>query len=174
MKKQFLNFKIQKFAEGGEPTPKTYSEEEYLALKKRVDEMSTNEKNLKIQLKERMTDDEKKAQEQEALNQKLANYESQLENISVEKELLKGGFTSEEITKIIESKGNNVSLATTISTIFQAKLEQEKKKWQQELSDQTKGVNGGSNSGDEESYAVKKAKSYVKKEQVTQWGNYSR
>ena len=95
------------------------------------------------------------------------------ENISIEKELLKGGFTSEEIEKVIKEKGNNVSLATTIANIVKAKLEQAKKEWQQELIDKTKGVSGSSNNGDgEESIAIKKAKQSKKQEPPVSWGNY--
>lgn len=172
-KENAIKFNLQFFGEGGEPQPKTYSEEEYNKLKARVDEMSKNEKSLKQQLSEKMTEDEKKQDEANQLQQKLQQYESQLENITIEKELLKGGFSNEEIEKILKEKGNNLSLATTISTIFKEKLEKAKKDWETDLINKTKGVEGGSE-GNEESYAVKKAKNIKKEEPQIKWGSFQK
>lgn len=171
--KEPIKFNLQFFGEGGEPQPKTYSEEEYNKLKARVDEMSKNEKALKQQLSDKMTDEERKLEEANQLQQKLQQYESQFENISIEKELLKGGFTSEEIEKIIKEKGNIVNLATTISTIFKEKLDKAKKDWDTELINKTKGVEGG-NEGGEESYAVKRAKGFKKEEPKIEWGSFNK
>lgn len=115
---------------GGEPQtqPKTYSEQEYLTLKNRIDEMSKNEKKLKEQLASNMTEEQKKAQEREEVDKKLAEYESKFEDYSLKEELLKGGiFTNEEIDTIIKEKNDKSKLLNSVVTLVKSKIEEAKK-----------------------------------------------
>ena len=138
MKKEGLRLgNIQFFAEGddGGTTPKTYSQEEVDKLnaemakyKARVDELSKNEKKYKDEIKAKLSEEEKKAQEQEEINKKLADYESKFEDFALKEELVKlNTFTSEEIESIVKEKGDKVALLKTIGTLVTAKLEKAKK-----------------------------------------------
>lgn len=181
-KKQIFRIGIQFFADGGgangeggnaggDPNNgsgvQNVSLEEYNNLKKelekfknRIDEMSKNEKNLKQQIIDKQTDEEKQAQLEKEKDEKLAKYEDEFENMSIKEKLLEGGFTTQEIQELIKEKKNPVSFAQAFSTLYAKKVEEEKKKWQKELVDKTKGVSGGSggeqNDPDLESYLSNK------------------
>lgn len=138
MKKEGLRLgNIQFFAEGddGGTPPKTYSQEEVDKLnaemakyKARVDELSKNEKKYKDEIKAKLSEEEKKAQEQEEINKKLADYESKFEDFALKEELVKlNTFTSEEIESIVKEKGDKVALLKTIGTLVTTKLEKAKK-----------------------------------------------
>lgn len=166
--KLFKRMNIQFFAEpgtdggsepgvggGGAGNTETVSKADYDKLlkqfeaqKNRIDELARNEKEYKKQIADKQTDEEKKAQAEKETQDLIAQYKSQIENMSIEKELLSGGFTSEETNKIIESKGDSLKLAKSLSEIFKKKLEDSKKAWEKELVDKTKSVSGsgGSNS----------------------------
>ena len=66
MEKNKIKFRLQFFAEGGdpnpsvEPTPNPPSAEEYQKLKARCDELAKSEKSLKQQIQAKMSDEEKK------------------------------------------------------------------------------------------------------------------
>ena len=53
-------------------------QEEYEKLKASFDKTSSELASLKKQVQQKMTDEEKKAEEDKALREKVANYESQL------------------------------------------------------------------------------------------------
>lgn len=156
-----IPFKLQFFGEG-EPTPepnpnlKTYSHEEYAKLKASFDKTSSELASLKKQI---MTDEEKKAEEDKALREKVANYESQLENLTLEKSLTKNNlFSSEEAQNILKSKDNKSEMLESIMTLVTAKIEQAKKNAIAEFM-QSSNVTGGiktPNSADDEIIAMAK------------------
>lgn len=159
-----IPFKLQFFGEG-EPTPepnpnlKTYSQEEYEKLKASFDKTSSELANLKKQVQQKMTDEEKKAEEDKALREKVANYESQLENLTLEKSLTKNNlFSSEEAQNILKSKDNKSEMLESIMTLVSAKIEQAKKNAIAEFM-QSSNVTGGiktQNSADDEIIAMAK------------------
>lgn len=159
-----IPFKLQFFGEG-EPTPepnpnlKTYSHEEYEKLKASFDKTSSELASMKKQLQEKMTDEDKKVAEDMALREKLANYESQLENLTLEKSLTKNNlFSSEEAQNILKSKDNKSEMLESIMTLVSAKIEQAKKNAIAEFM-QSSNVNGGiptPNSADDEIIAIAK------------------
>lgn len=156
-----IPFKLQFFGEG-EPTPepnpnlKTYSHEEYAKLKASFDKASSELASLKKQI---MTDEEKKAEEDKALREKVANYESQLENLTLEKSLTKNNlFSSEEAQNILKSKDNKSEMLESIMTLVSTKIEQAKKNAIAEFM-QSSNVTGGvktPNSADDEIIAMAK------------------
>lgn len=154
-----IPFKLQFFGEGEptpEPNPKTYSHEEYAKLKASFDKTSSELASLKKQI---MTDEEKKAEEDKALREKVANYESQLENLTLEKSLTKNNlFSSEEAQNILKSKDNKSEMLESIMTLVSAKIEQAKKNAIAEFM-QSSNVTGGvktPNSVDDEIIAMAK------------------
>lgn len=159
-----IPFKLQFFGEG-EPTPepnpnlKTYSQEEYEKLKASFDKTSSELASLKKQVQQKMTDEEKKAEEDKALREKVANYESQLENLTLEKSLTKNNlFSSEEAQNILKSKDNKSEMLESIMTLISAKIEQAKKNAIAEFM-QSSNVTGGiktPNSADDEIIAMAK------------------
>lgn len=159
-----IPFKLQFFGEG-EPTPepnpnlKTYSHEEYEKLKASFDKTSSELASLKKQLQQKMTDEEKKAEEDKALREKVANYESQLENLTLEKSLTKNNlFSSEEAQNILKLKENKNEMLESIMTLVSAKIEQAKKNAIAEFM-QSSNVTGGiktPNSADDEIIAMAK------------------
>lgn len=155
--KCLLPLNIQLFAEGdgndGGTTQKTYSEEEYNKLKASFDKTSSELAEAKKQAKAKMSEDEKKAQEQEEVNKKLAEYESKFEDYALKEELLKGNvFTSEEIENIIKQKADKPTLLKTIMTLFNSKIENIKKEAVAEFmkSSDVGGSNGGKSSTDKD------------------------
>lgn len=159
-----IPFKLQFFGEG-EPTPepnpnlKTYSQEEYEKLKASFDKTSSEFASLKKQVQQKMTDEEKKTEEDKALREKLANYESQLENLTLEKSLTKNNlFSSEEAQNILKLKENKNEMLESIMTLVSAKIEQAKKNAIAEFM-QSSNVTGGiktPNSADDEIIAMAK------------------
>lgn len=159
-----IPFKLQFFGEE-EPTPepnpnlKTYSYEEYEKLKASFDKTSSELASLKKQVQQKMTDEEKKAEEDKALREKVANYESQLENLTLEKSLTKNNlFSSEEAQNILKSKDNKSEMLESIMTLVSAKIEQAKKNAIAEFM-QSSNVTGGiktQNSADDEIIAMAK------------------
>lgn len=154
-----IPFKLQFFGEGDptpEPNPKMYSHEEYEKLKASFDKTSSELASLKKQV---MTDEEKKAEEGKALREKLANYESQLENLTLEKSLTKNNlFSSEEAQNILKLKENKNEMLESIMTLVSAKIEQAKKNAIAEFM-QSSNVTGGiktPNSEDDEIIAMAK------------------
>lgn len=159
-----IPFKLQFFGEGEltpEPNPnlKTYSHEEYEKLKASFDKASSELASLKKQAQQKMTDEEKKAEEDKALREKLANYESQLENLTLEKSLTKNNlFSSEEAQNILKSKDNKSEMLESIMTLVSTKIEQAKKNAIAEFM-QSSNVNGGiptPDSADDEIIAMAK------------------
>lgn len=159
-----IPFKLQFFGEGEpapepNPNPKTYSHEEYEKLKASFDKTSSELASLKKQVQQKMTDEEKKAEEDKALREKVANYESQLENLTLEKSLTKNNlFSSEEAQNILKSKDNKSEMLESIMTLVSAKIEQAKKNAIAEFM-QSSNVTGGiktQNSADDEIIAMAK------------------
>lgn len=158
--KRLIPLNIQLFAEnepnndnggndGGtnDNPPKTYSEQEYLRLKASFDKASSELAEAKKQVKAKMSEDEKKAQEQDEINKKLADYESKFEDYALKDELMKGNvFTSEEIESIIKEKNDKPTLLKTMVSLFNKKIEDIKK---QAVADFMKSsdVGGGNGSG---------------------------
>lgn len=170
-----IKLNLQFFAENEQqttdldPQSKTYTEEEYMKLKNSFDKTSKELAEMKKQEKEKLPEKEKEAKEREELKNKLDEYEREIENNKIEKLFLKNGFNAEETEKIIKARQNEDFLSTVLN-VFNTKLENEKKKWQEELINKTKGVSGV-NSNNEESYAIRKAKER-KEEKPIKWGNF--
>lgn len=116
---------------------------QYEAQKNRIDELTKNEKEYKKQIADKQTDEEKKAQENQEILDRLAEYENKYEDMSIERELVASGFEEDEVQQYIKVKNDKVALAKQVSTIIKKKLENAKKQWEQELLQKTKGVNGG-------------------------------
>lgn len=172
-----LKFNLQYFAEEENSNTqntqlKTYTEEEYNKLKNSFDKTSKELAEMKKQEKEKLPEKEKEAQEREEMKKQLDDYKRQLENNKIEKLFLKHGFNSDDCEKIIKSRESEEFLPTILS-VFATKLENEKKKWQEDLINKTKGINGGSSS-EEESYAIKRAKNSNNKQEPIEWGSFKR
>lgn len=159
-----IPFKLQFFGEGEptpepNPNPETYSQEEYEKLKASFDKTSSELASLKKQVQQKMTDEEKKAEEDKALREKVANYESQLENLTLEKSLTKNNlFSSEEAQNILKSKDSKSEMLENIMTLVSEKIEQAKKNAIAEFM-QSSDVTGGiktPNSVDDEIIAMAK------------------
>lgn len=172
MNKQ-LRFNLQFFADdSNEPSKQeteTHTNEDYAKLKKSFDTTASELATLKKQLKDKMSDEEKKSQEQKDLIEKMKLYEQEIENNKIEKELLKGGFSSEEVEEIIKEK-NGEKFYGTLVKIFNKKLENQKKIWEQDLINKTQTPRG--TGGDTESFAMRKAKQQKDKEEPIKWGNF--
>lgn len=169
-----IKFNLQFFADEGESKAnetqtETHTEEDYLKLKKSFDTTASELATLKKQLKDKMSDEEKKSQEQKDLIERMKAYEQEIENNKIEKELLKGGFSSEEVEQIIKEKGGEKFYSTLVK-IFNTKLENEKKNWEQDIINRTKTPSG--KSGSDESFAARKAKQQTTKETPVKWGNF--
>lgn len=167
--KRFIPLNIQLFAEndpnndnggngGGtdDTPPKTYSEQEYLKLKASFDKASSELAEAKKQAKAKMSEDEKKAQEQDEINKKLADYESKFEDYALKEELMKGNvFTSEEIESIIKEKNDKPTLLKTMVSFFNKKVEDIKKQAVADFmksSDVGGGSGGNATDGDVQTY----------------------
>ena len=175
LENKMMSLNLQLFAEadpvnGNEVPPKTYSEQEYKKLKDSLDKTSSELANLKKERQSKLSEDEKRAEEREELLKQLESYKKMAEDSKIEKELLKGGFTSEEVEKIIKDRDDFNKLSTTLGKIFKEKLEQEKKKWEEEIMQKDVGVKG--QGGGEESVAVTKAKQSSKKQEEVKWGSF--
>lgn len=134
--------------------PKTYSEQEYLKLKASFDKTASELAEAKKQAKAKMSEDEKKAQEQDEINKKLADYESKFEDYALKDELMKGNvFTSEEIENIIKEKNDKPTLLKTMVSLFNKKVEDIKKEAIAEFmksSDVSGGFGGNNNTTDKD------------------------
>jgi DNA repair ATPase RecN len=129
--------KIQFFAEGedgagddsqGKDTPKTYTEEEYQKLKSSLDKALKEVSEAKKRERDRMTDDERKEEEQNAINQKIADYESKIQDYELKGELMKSDiFSNEEMEKIVSKKTNVKELLNEMIKMFKEKVENAKK-----------------------------------------------
>lgn len=123
----FLRLDIQMFAEpnpsgdeggnGGTPDPKTpkYSDEDYDKLKASFDKTSSELADLKKQLKSKMSDEEKKAEEDKLKNEELENTKKELATLKIKSELA-DTFEKEEVEKITTaiSNGNMDDLVKTL------------------------------------------------------------
>ena len=159
---KFIPFNLQLFAEGedgnggnggGTPQPKTYSEEEYNKLKASFDKTSSELAEAKKQAKAKMSEDEKKAQEQDEINKRLAEYESKFEDYALKEELLKGNiFTNEEIEDVIKQKNDKPALLKKIVELFNSKVENIKKEAVADFmkSSNVGGGNGNTNNSDKD------------------------
>lgn len=113
----FLRLDIQTFGEpnptgdeGGngkadpKQTPK-YTDEDYDKLKASFDKTSSELADLKKQLKSKMTDDEKKAEEDKLKNEELENTKKELATLKIKSEL-SDTFEKEEVEKITNALSN--------------------------------------------------------------------
>lgn len=71
-------------------------------LKNSISETNSENANFKRQLKEKMTDDEKKAEEQKEFLSRYEKLEADYKRMVLEKDLLSNGFTAEESQRLIE------------------------------------------------------------------------
>jgi len=175
-KKGFIN--IQLFAENqegaetpnnaGEPNAeqqidyRAKYEEALLEIEKQKkvkDQYATENANYKKKEIEKMTDEEKKANELKELIDSKNKMEAELNQMRLEKDLLANGFTAEESEKLI--KGNFA--VKDIADIIKARLEASEKSIRAELiknSTPTQPMgSGNTNTTTQGSYAEKLAKS---------------
>lgn len=141
-RKQLIPLNIQLFGEddgdggdGGNPTPKTYSEEEYNKLKARIDELSKNEKSYKEQLKAKMTEEEKQKEAQENVNKEIEDLKKENQKFKIAKELAVGGFDEEQIEKITDCivENKTIDLCKLLSSYRKSLVEQITKQVKSEL-----------------------------------------
>lgn len=171
MKKEnkFIPFNLQLFAEdgegdgtdngGNEKTLKTYSEEEYLKLKASFDKASSELAEAKKRERAKLTDEEKKAKEQEEVNQKLADYESKFEDYALKEELLKCNlFNNDEITSIVKEKNDKPKLLAKIVELFNSKIDNIKK---EAVDNFMKSSDVGGTKGGNEKTTDKDVQSYI-------------
>lgn len=175
-KRLFKKINLQFFAEepGTNNEPKTYTEEEYNKLKTSFDKTCSELSKLK---KEKLTEEEVKAQEQKERENHIKDIEERLANSEIKEALLEGGvFTKEEVAKIIENKNDMKKLSTELSNMFKTKLEEEKKKWNQELIDKSQHPQTHSGSNNEDSLAAQYAKKHSQREdaQKVEWGSFEK
>ena len=128
--KQGLKFplSIQMFAEGGDdeggndddktPQPKTYSEEEFLKLKKSFDTTASELAQMKKANKEKLSEQEKLVQAQQEKDEALANAQKELLTIKLNKEFIVAGFDEKQSEELCNSfnEGKPIEFAKTLST----------------------------------------------------------
>ena len=153
---------LQMFADGdgngGSETPKTYTQEEMDKLiaerdkfKKANDDLSKENANYKRQAKDKLSEDEKLAEERKEKDKLLEDTRRELLSIKMTKEFMNAGFDEKAINSIIDSfnKGDSVQFAKELSSHIKALVENARKdeqtKFQQ--SSTTPPANGGSKSG---------------------------
>ena len=147
--------------ESGNTTPKTYSEEEYAKLKNSFDKTASELAELKKQLKSKMTEDEKKSEEQKEIDKKLKLYESKMEDYELKDELVAVNiFTSDEIQTIISKKESKKDLIKSIVELVNGKIEEAKK---QAVADFMRTSDGSGGSGGKESKVDKELQDFIDK-----------
>ena len=171
-----LPLNIQLFAEpneggegGGEPTPKTYTEEEYKKLKDSFDKSASELAEFKKRERERLTDEEKRVKEQEEKDAEYESMKSKIEDYELKNQLIKDNtFTSEEADSIIKEKADSSKMLGVIVSLINKKVEEAVKTAKADFmkSSDVDGSNG------EESYAVRKAKDSKTESKPIQWGSF--
>lgn len=180
MKKFQNKLNLQFFAEDnpdGNPTPKVYTEEEYNKLKASFDKTSSDLAKMKKDLQSKLSEEEKKAKEIADREQHFKDMEERLANSEIKEALLENGvFNKDEVSKIIENKNDMKKLAVELSNIFKAKLENEKKKWLQELNDNSKTPGSKKNNSNESNYVIERARNFNNKNNdvEVQWGAFNK
>lgn len=154
-KLQKFKFNLQLFAEDGgepnqEPPKQKYSDEEYEKLKASFDKSASELADLKKQLKTKMTDEEKKAEEEKARQVEFEKMQKELSTMKV-KTKLAGAFEEAEIEELsnLIIEGNVEKLVEKLvasRTAYKTKIYEEAKK---EFQHSAK-VPGGGNSGNDE------------------------
>ena len=141
---------------GGQP--KTYTQEEFDKLvaerdkfKKANDDLSKENANYKRQAKDKLSEEEKLAEERKEKDKILEETRKELLTIKMTKEFMNTGFDEKTISSIIESfnSGDSVKFAKDLSTHIKALIDnvrkEEQTKFQQ--SSTTPPANGGQSSG---------------------------
>lgn len=141
---------------GGQP--KTYTQEEFDKLvaerdkfKKANDDLSKENANYKRQAKDKLSEEEKLAEERKEKDKILEETRKELLSIKMTKEFMNTGFDEKTISSIIESfnSGDSVKFAKDLSTHIKALIDnvrkEEQTKFQQ--SSTTPPANGGRSSG---------------------------
>ena len=105
-KTDFLKLNLQLFAEGepgaddkggGQEPPKNkYSDEDYEKLKALFDKEVSEKANLKKQLKDKQTEDERKAEDEKEKNAETERMKQELATLKIERKLVQN-FTEDEI-----------------------------------------------------------------------------
>lgn len=158
----FMRLDIQMFAEpnpsndaggeGGTPEPKKskYTDEDYDKLKASFDKTSSELADLKKQLKSKMSDEEKKAEEDKLKSEELENTKKELATLKIKSEL-SDTFEKEEVEKITKaiSSGNTDEL---IKTLKECRTTYKEKVYLQAKDEFSKSANlPGGNGGNEDS-----------------------
>lgn len=149
--KKLFPLDLQLFAEdggndggNGSETPKKYTQEEFDKLvaerdkyKKANDNLSKENADYKRKAKDKLTEDERIAEEQKAKEEELANTRKELLTIKMSKELMSSGFDEKAINEILEKFNgeDSVEFARTLSKHINNLVEnvrkEEKTKFQQ-------------------------------------------
>lgn len=161
MKELLRKFDIQLFAENVENTQENdnenqenYSKEEYQKIvdelskfKKANDNLSKENADYKRKAKEKLSEEEKKAQLEKEKDEALSNAQKELLGIKMSKELLIGGFDEKTTNNLIESysSGDGVQFAKDLSICIRTLIEnvrkEEQTKYQQNGKQPINGTN---------------------------------
>ena len=147
--KNLLPLNIQMFAEnedvvdnggGSEETPKTYSQEEYDKIiaerdkfKKSIDNLTKENADFKRKQKEKMSEEEKIAEDQKEKDRVLQETQKELLGLKLSKEFMIAGFSEETTSLLIESFTNNdsVEFVKTLSKEIKNLVENARKQEQE-------------------------------------------
>ena len=174
-RKWLFPLNIQLFAEGGEgdngqggtdenPPKQKYSDEDYLKLKASFDKTSTEIAELKKQLKNKQTDEEKKAEEEATRQKEVDDLKREVATYKIQNSLQEG-FEKEEVEKISKAilDGDVDSLVKTLVDSRKAYKEKIYAEAKEEFSKSAKIPGGNGDSGDDNDNAVVQA--YLKGKQ---------
>lgn len=158
---------------------KTYSEEEYLKLKRALDNANAEAKKSKDSLKAKMTEEEKLAEEREARELENQQIRLELRKLKLQTKLISGGFNEEETKKIIDLRNSDddEAFAKYLVDIRNSLIESTTKSAREEFSKENYVPAGGSNK-EAESMATRMAKKHNAERQnqnkALVWGRNSK
>lgn len=147
-------------------TEKTYSEEEYLKLKRALDSANAEAKKTKDSLKAKMSEEEKQAEEREAREKENQQIRLELRKLKLQTKLVSGGFNEEETNKIVEIRNNDddEAFATYLVELRKTLIESTTKATREQFSKENHVPDGGSKDEDD-SVAARMAKKHNEQKQ---------
>lgn len=187
-RRNLLPLNIQLFAEGDsksvetnsstevEETPKikTYSENEYNALKSALDKANAEAKKSKDALRARLSDDEKAKEAEDLRAKEHEQIKQELRELKLSNALISGGFTQEETEKLVELRVNDDDTAfAKYLTDLRKNIVETTTQTTRKTFSQENHIPGGT-SGDETatSRAVQKAKAFKNETTKAKWGQF--
>lgn len=170
------NENTQKVVAEENVTEKTYSEEEYLKLKRALDSANAEAKKTKDSLKAKMSEEEKQAEEREAREKENQQIRLELRKLKLQTKLVSGGFNEEETNKIVEIRSNDddEAFATYLVELRKSLIESTTKSTREQFSKENHVPDGGASS-EKESTAARMAKKHndqkQNKNKTLVWGH---